>query len=380
MKVTTARRRSGRRSPLGVMLILLAALAAGCAGPGAGPSSGARERLQLPSLDPGRILSETVTTESREIVQIERGLEQEQRLSGRVDPLQTCAAYLRLAWLRLQIDDLGGAHRALDVAAGQQVATPDAAALADLIRARVLAAEGSWSAAHRSLAEALSVERCSPAMQRYLDKAEIDFRPPEAQAASAGARIPALPALSSGPIELVRRSRWGSGSARPERMNPMGKPTRMTIHHTAMHGPATSSASISQIRAIQRGHKGDKGWGDIGYHFLIDRRGVIYEGRPLRYQGAHAGDGRSNAHNIGICLLGNYHDQRVGSIRPQVPTERQIASLMKLTRNLMERYAIPVRGVLTHREVHPKGPGATECPGETLQSIVESMRRVLARG
>jgi hypothetical protein len=43
--------------------------------------------------------------------------------------------------------------------------------------------------------------------------------------------------------------------------------------------------------------------GDIGYHYIVDRSGAIWQGRRIRYQGAHA-RGSANNGNIGIVLLG----------------------------------------------------------------------------
>ena len=86
----------------------------------------------------------------------------------------------------------------------------------------------------------------------------------------------------------VSRASW---RAKPLRQNhePMGPPTRITVHHSAE--PLTSrklSESRKEVLRIQSIHQDDKHWADIGYHFLIDPAGRIFEGRPVEIQGAHA--------------------------------------------------------------------------------------------
>ena len=136
--------------------------------------------------------------------------------------------------------------------------------------------------------------------------------------------------------------------------------TRITVHHSAMPSGELrtgSPASVADaIRRIQLVHMRDEGWGDIGYHFLIDPAGRVYQGRILAYQGAHAG-GANNVGNIGICLLGDFdHEQ---------PTERALDSLEELIVALSRRHGIARASVKGHREFK-----ATQCPGRNLTAWV----------
>ena len=56
---------------------------------------------------------------------------------------------------------------------------------------------------------------------------------------------------------------------------------RAIVHHTAGNEFNTTGyeASKANVRAIQNLHKNTNGWGDIGYHFLVDKFGYIFEGR-----------------------------------------------------------------------------------------------------
>lgn len=56
------------------------------------------------------------------------------------------------------------------------------------------------------------------------------------------------------------------------------------------------------VKEIRDWHVKERGWRDIGYHFVIRRDGVIEKGRPLDYIGAHVKG--HNKGSIGVCLVG----------------------------------------------------------------------------
>lgn len=79
-------------------------------------------------------------------------------------------------------------------------------------------------------------------------------------------------------------------------------PTHIIVHHSA--GSNTSSNFAAVVAAIRDFHVNTNGWDDIGYNWLIDPNGVIYEGRGDGKRGAHFSC--MNGGTTGICLLGNY--------------------------------------------------------------------------
>jgi len=166
------------------------------------------------------------------------------------------------------------------------------------------------------------------------------------------------------------RSAWGATSAKRSRMVPMHGITKITIHHSAVLARNDSmSRTRAVLRSIQNGHMRGRGWGDIGYHYLIDRQGRIWEGRRLAWQGAHAGNPTSNRGNIGICLLGNF----TGTGDGQHPSSAQLEAMEYLVIDLATRHNVPVSRVLTHREIR-----ATDCPGANLQLAVNRLRQTMA--
>jgi N-acetyl-anhydromuramyl-L-alanine amidase AmpD len=154
----------------------------------------------------------------------------------------------------------------------------------------------------------------------------------------------------------------------------MAPPKRITVHHEGkeFYG-STLEDSLRQMRNIQEYHQRGKKWADIGYHYVIDRLGNIFEGRPLTIQGAHAGERNKrgetpNQANIGISLLGNFDSQQI--------TPAQEKALRQLVSYLETTYGIPNSEVYTHNEIRQKfNVGATGCPGKHLSSVVVDIRR-----
>lgn len=176
-------------------------------------------------------------------------------------------------------------------------------------------------------------------------------------------------AVALADLKILPRASWNALPSNGRDMEAMTPIWRITVHHSAaLTRDGSAGASATQIAAIQREHMQGRGWGDIGYHFVIDTTGRIWAGRPISLQGAHAGDHERNRGNLGICLLGNFTQGRDG----QEPTGAQVASLRNLIGVLRRQYTIKPDGLLTHRELR-----STACPGERLQAVVERLRREL---
>ncbi len=165
---------------------------------------------------------------------------------------------------------------------------------------------------------------------------------------------------------LPRRS-WGARAlgANHDRME---KIWRITVHHTAMlTWETTRAASIDALQRIQRNHQVTNGWADIGYHFLIDRAGRIWEGRQLNVQGAHAGNSEVNRGNIGIALLGNFDAQK--------PSTEQLQSLRGLLVRFCGEYGVPANNIIGHQRIASTVGKTTDCPGDQLRVILPTLIR-----
>jgi len=170
---------------------------------------------------------------------------------------------------------------------------------------------------------------------------------------------PARPAVSfAGPVRP--RTEWATGAPVPKLMDRMSPIRYITVHHDGMqpfHGEGLHAAA-GRLDAIRRAHRA-KHWGDIGYHYAVDRSGSIWEARPLRYQGAHVKN--HNPGNVGIVVLGNFDQQR--------PTQAQIEALNNHVRMLMSVHRVSPRRLRTHLEW-----AATRCPGHYLQDYMVAAR------
>lgn len=113
------------------------------------------------------------------------------------------------------------------------------------------------------------------------------------------------------------------------------------VMHCTAH-PDRGAAAVG-VREIRYDHTkplalGGRGWDDVGYHYVIRRNGVIECGRMESVEGAHVQG--HNATSIGVAWVGL-----------EKPTSEQWASMVKLTRELMQRYLVPVHCVFGHREL-----------------------------
>lgn len=156
---------------------------------------------------------------------------------------------------------------------------------------------------------------------------------------------------------------WAKSPPDFSNLNPMLPVTAITVHHDGMEDviyatdTATMAARIERYRMLHRGN----GWADIGYHLVIDRAGTLWQGRAIRWQGAHVKN--RNEGNVGVLVMGNFERQQ--------PTAAQMRTLDRVLRDLMRTYRVPKSRVYTHRE----WPDAqTACPGRNLQPKVASLR------
>lgn len=142
----------------------------------------------------------------------------------------------------------------------------------------------------------------------------------------------------------------------------------MTIHHTT----DSASNSYATVTQLQTKHQNDRNYADIGYHYVIDGNGSIYEGRPLGIKGSHTE--LFNGGNIGIALAGDFESRAANLWSPDSPTTAALNALDNLVDVLALRF--DVQSVWSHKErKNQSGAGATECPGDNLITHVHSVLR-----
>jgi|GEM_PF-872861 len=167
----------------------------------------------------------------------------------------------------------------------------------------------------------------------------------------------ALQALVADGI-AIPRSAWG---ARNRTCSSRHTPSRLTIHHTDT--PNNDSLSMAaRVRQIQAYHIDNKGWCDVGYHFLVGQDGRIYQGRYENRVGAHAAG--ANTDNVGISFIGSFNGR--------APSGDMMAAGARIMRALADTYGIALdrTRVKGHREV---GTTETDCPGTALFAQLSSL-------
>ncbi|HNW43978.1 MAG TPA: N-acetylmuramoyl-L-alanine amidase [Elusimicrobiales bacterium] len=174
----------------------------------------------------------------------------------------------------------------------------------------------------------------------------------------------ALSLPENAPFTLVRRAQW-KAAAPKEPFTPHA-PVYFTLHHTQAHYPATYAESVAEIQFIQDFHQNGRGWIDIGYHFLIDPLGNIFEGRPINVVGAHTKN--RNTGNIGISIMGSYH--------PPVSNPFTAAtqnSLLAVGTYLKDTYTVNKSSFYAHRDLQSN----TDCPGNDLYAKMGTLRDLI---
>lgn len=164
----------------------------------------------------------------------------------------------------------------------------------------------------------------------------------------------------SSAMPLVRRVDWAARSPVRTRLRLAGFPSRVTVHHagTTVNVHTSQSSIVRDLNGVLEAHLAHR-YGDIGYHFVVDYAGRVWEGRSLSYEGAHVSC--QNEGNIGIMCLGNFERQYASAA--------QLGGLRRLVCALRTQFDIPVRRVYGHRDI-----GASLCPGRYLYPHVDELR------
>ncbi|MDT0487696.1 MULTISPECIES: peptidoglycan recognition protein family protein [Streptomyces] len=326
-------------------------------------------------------------------------------------------------------------HRAEGMARGSRTVTTTAPLPAGLRLELVDPGESAPASTRREAAAAgaphRAVARSAPTPEPAEDPATMDTsaptaEPPEdpaamdASAANAGLAAPGaieIPALDRQQTEqelfalragelterqrakpyigarprIVTRRGWGADEGLRERRFVYTKKVKAAfVHHTASGNGYRCTQVPSLIRGIYRYHVKSMGWRDIGYNFLVDKCGNIYEGRAggvaKAVLGAHTLG--FNTNSMGIAVVGSY-----GSKKPPAAATTAVARLAAWKLGL---YGANPKGKTYLKSGggnrYPKGKKvrlnvisghrdgfATECPGRKLYRKLGSTRTTAAR-
>ncbi len=192
---------------------------------------------------------------------------------------------------------------------------------------------------------------------------------------------------------IVSRAAWGANEEIVRAAPNFAPALRLAVvHHTAGTNSYTRAQAAAIVRGIEVYHVQGNGWNDIGYNFLVDRFGTIYEGRgggiDQNVIGAHAQG--FNSGTVGVALVGNYTQavpppaQRDALVR-LLAWRLDIAHIDPLSTvvytsggNAKFRAGklVTLRAVSGHRDTGP-----SECPGNEAYALLPALaKRVAATG
>ena len=198
-------------------------------------------------------------------------------------------------------------------------------------------------------------------------------------------RIPLRRVSLTGSPLLIDREAWGANETiRRAPPNYAATLQFALVHHTAGTNSYTASQSAAIVRGIEIYHVKGNGWNDIGYNFLVDKYGQVFEGRyggvDKPVIGAHA-EG-FNTGSVGVAMIGTY-----GSSAPPAVARTALAKLLAWRLDIAHvdpkstltwvsggnaRFAagVPVfiRAVSGHRDT-----GFTACPGAALYAQLDAI-------
>ena len=219
---------------------------------------------------------------------------------------------------------------------------------------------------------------------------------PAAASVTAPATVPVVaPAATTTnglPVAVTTRAEWGANASYMSWDPEYARAGHVVVHHTAGTNSYSAGQSASIVRGIYYYHAVVLDWGDIGYNFLVDKFGTVFEGRSGSVAapagkmsiGAHARG--VNTGTMGISMMGDYSavspsDAQLSSVGKMAGWFLKRAGISDVTGWAglhvwtTERYqagsTISMPRILGHRDV-----GYTTCPGNVGYSKLGAIRAI----
>lgn len=182
---------------------------------------------------------------------------------------------------------------------------------------------------------------------------------------------------SSPQPSIISRAGWGADESIRRGDPAYGKVRAAIVHHTVSTNSYSPSDSAAIVRGIYQFHVQTNGWSDIGYNFLIDRYGQIFEGRyggvDKAVIGAHSWG--SNSQTTGIAIIGTYSSVSLppaayDAMVRLLDWKLDVHSVDPVARTQFVRadgVPLDIRTVSGHRDAFP-----TSCPGDGIYSQLDS--------
>lgn len=183
-------------------------------------------------------------------------------------------------------------------------------------------------------------------------------------AAAVAASSLASPVLDAGPGQppIIARRAWAGGDSPPRVAPEYGNVQLGIVHHTESPNGYSAAEVPAMLRAIYAFHRFVRGWNDIGYNFVIDLFGRIFEARAGGIDepvvGAQAGG--YNALSTGVAVLGDFQETPISKAAEQ--------ALQRLLAWKLSLHGVPAQGHVEVR-VDPAGAVYSRFPANALVNL-----------
>ena len=171
--------------------------------------------------------------------------------------------------------------------------------------------------------------------------------------------------------EFQTRDQWCPAGDCPPHPNPAATtPTHFIVHHSASSN--VSSDWAATVRTIWDFHVNTNGWADVGYNWLVDPEGTVYEGRGSNVIGAHFCG--ANGQTEGICVIGNFT-----IVVPQLEARAALTHLLGWRTGDLDYVSTNVAthsssGLDLQRVSGHRDGCATACPGNFFYNTFDALR------
>lgn len=194
------------------------------------------------------------------------------------------------------------------------------------------------------------------------------------------------------PPSIIPRSAWGADAVAPRGAPGYGVVEAAFVHHTVGTNDYAPEDSAGIVLGIARYHRDTNGWNDIGYNFLVDKYGQVFEGRAGGIEAAVIGAQAQgyNSQSTGIACLGTFS--------AIANSEAGLEALARLIGWKLSLHGVPVQGqvtltsgggpsnrypsgtpVVVNRVCGHRDGDSTSCPGDVLYGQLADLRNRAAR-
>jgi hypothetical protein len=206
----------------------------------------------------------------------------------------------------------------------------------------------------------------------------------------AGQAVTGLLSAEADPQPTINsRSSWGASECPPRQAASHGSVKASFVHHTAPEANTYTASQVpAMILSICRYHRNTNGWDDIGYNFLVDKYGRLWEGRAGGIDKAVIG-AHTRGYNSESTSVAN-----LGTNTSVQATSASLDAMAKLIRWKLPHHGQPTEGTVALTSAggsgnrYPAGTrvnfnrisghrdgNSTECPGNALYAQLPDLRR-----